>query len=328
MRVVVLRPLGLGDLCTAVPALRGLRETWPHAEIALAAPLWQEPLARLAGVDHVVATAPRGPLDPRLRAPDVAVNLHGCGPASTERAISLEPDRLIAFAHPAIRSTQCFPVWRDDEHETQRWCRLLTEAGVPADPSARRLPIGADPGAAHHGAVVIHPGAAAPGRRWPYARFGQVAGTIARGGGRVVVVGSRSERALCDDVVAEARKHGGSGNVVSLAGVTGLLPLARLIAGARLLIGNDSGVAHLATLTATPSVVLFGPTDPARWGPPETPSHVALWKGRTGNPHAQRLDRGLAEIQVDEVLEAASRVIDAGRRARAVRVCPGTPRGT
>ena len=53
-----------------------------------------------------------------------------------------------------------------------------------------------------------------------------------------------------------------------LAGETDLLTLAATIAHARLLLCGDTGLAHLATAFGTPSVVLFGPTPPARWGPP------------------------------------------------------------
>jgi len=72
---------------------------------------------------------------------------------------------------------------------------------------------------------------------------------------------------------------------------------------------GDTGVAHLATALGTPSVVLFGPTSPARWGPPpDRAIHQVLWAGRTGDPHASRPDPGLLAIGENEVLQALTRL--------------------
>ena len=85
--------------------------------------------------------------------------------------------------------------------------------------------------------------------------------------------------------------------------------LAATIAVAGRVVCGDTGVAHLATALGTPSVVLFGPTSPARWGPPaERAIHQVLWAGRTGDPHASRPDPGLLEIGEGEVLQALMRL--------------------
>jgi ADP-heptose:LPS heptosyltransferase len=60
----------------------------------------------------------------------------------------------------------------------------------------------------------------------------------------------------------------------------------------------------MATALATPSVVLFGPTPPVEWGPPAGGRHVALWAGRSGDPHGSRTDPGLLDIPVAAVLAA------------------------
>ena len=94
-----------------------------------------------------------------------------------------------------------------------------------------------------------------------------------------------------------------------LAGRTDLLGLAALVAVAGRVVCGDTGVAHLATALRTPSVVIFGPTSPALWGPPPArPEHISLWAGRPGNPHASQADAGLLAIGVEEVAAALDRL--------------------
>ena len=102
---------------------------------------------------------------------DLAVNMHGRGPESTRLLAATDPGCLVAFAHEEVDAALAAPVaWRADEHEVHRWCRLLVESGIHADPTDLRLPAPpADPPptAAPPGRplAVVHPGAAAPGRR-------------------------------------------------------------------------------------------------------------------------------------------------------------------
>jgi ADP-heptose:LPS heptosyltransferase len=306
VRVVVLRALGLGDLLTAVPALRGVRRAFPAAELVLAAPAALSWLALHTGaVDEVVDVAPLAPLPVSLHGADLAVNLHGRGPQSTARLQAAAPRRLVGFGLDGA------PDWRADEHEVARWCRLLAASGIPADPSDLALAVpDLDPPVRR--AVVVHPGAAQESRRWPVERWAAVAAAL---GPDVVVTGGPSEVGPASQVAARA----GLPPSAVLAGRTGLPELAALVAHARLLVSPDTGVAHLATAFGTPSVVLFGPTPPALWGPPaDRPQHRALWAGRVGDNFADRPDPGLLQITVEQVLAAAG----AGRAPRTP--APGT----
>jgi ADP-heptose:LPS heptosyltransferase len=89
---------------------------------------------------------------------------------------------------------------------------------------------------------------------------------------------------------------------ISLAGLLSHAGLLALVGHARLLVCGDTGVAHVASATGTPSVVLFGPTAPSRWGPPVSPRHRVLWSGTRGDPHGAAPDPGLLAIDVDAVL--------------------------
>ena len=151
--VVVLRALGLGDLLTAIPALRALADAFPRHPRLLAAPAVLAPLARASGaVDEVIgADGLDEPLHRRLHGAGLAVNLHGRGPESHDLLLATEPRRLVAFTHPAVPASSQGPRWRPDEHEVARWCRLLEESGIAADPG--RLDLELPPGRPWHRAL-------------------------------------------------------------------------------------------------------------------------------------------------------------------------------
>jgi len=301
--VLVLRALGLGDFLTGVPALRGLRASFPEHRLVLAAPSVLADLALPAGlVDAVVDHRGLDPLPARLASPDVGVDLHGRGPGSQPLLVALRPGRLVAFHHPDIPATAGLPEWRAGEHEVRRWCRLLAESGIPADPAALDLEVPDVPLPAWvDGATVVHPGAASPARRWPAERFAAVARAQRAAGREVVVTGDPSESELAA-AVAEAA---GIPPDRVLAGRTGLRELLAVVGRAGRLVAGDTGVAHVATAVRTPSVVLFGPVPPSEWGPPPERSwHRPLWAGHRGDPHGQAVDEGLLSIGVEEVLAA------------------------
>jgi ADP-heptose:LPS heptosyltransferase len=308
-RLLILRALGLGDFLTGVPAYRALRAAYPEHEIVLAAPEALAPLAALTGaIDRVLPTGELTPIAWDGPPPDVAVDLHGNGPASHRLVEDLGAARTMLYASPQAPNAPG-PWWDPGEHEVARWCRLLEHYGVPAD--SRDLGLAPPPvRTSAPGAVVLHPGAAYAGRRWPAERFAEVALALTGAGHRVVLTGT--EDGLTGRVAAAA------GLPESAALDTGLADLAALVASARLVISNDTGAAHLATAYGTPSVTLFGPVSPAVWGPPpDRTQHVALWHGtgdRPGDPHATEVDPRLLQISVEEVIEAATRLLVRGGR--------------
>jgi ADP-heptose:LPS heptosyltransferase len=302
--VLVLRALGLGDLLTGIPALRGLRRAYPDARITLATPERFRELAMLSGaVDDVDPTPGLGALQARREPPALAVNLHGSGPESITDLVGLQPRALLTHRHSAYPGLPG-PPWRADLHEVDRWCRLLEWAGIPCDPED--LGISRPQGYPDRsGVVVIHPGAAYPARRWPPERFAAVAAALRDAGHKVVVTGDRNEIDLARCVADAA----GLPQSAVLAGTLGLLELVALISDCRLLICGDTGVGHIATATGAPSVLLFGPTPPNRWGPRGSGPHVAMWAGDKGDPHADRPHSGLLLITVPRVLDATQTLL-------------------
>ncbi|KUH93776.1 glycosyltransferase family 9 protein [Mycobacterium sp. IS-3022] len=302
--IVVLRALGLGDLLTGVPALRGLRRAHPHAHIVLATGERYAELAMLSGaVDEVVPTPALGQLRPGSGPPALAVNLHGSGPESIADLLTLRPHALISHRHSMYPDLDG-PLWRVELHEVDRWCALLEWAGISCDPEDLTIPR-PEGFPDRSSVVVVHPGAAFAARRWPPERFAEVAAALHGRGYDVVVTGDASEVGLARSVADAA----GLPPSAVLAGTLGLLELVALISDCRLLICGDTGVGHIATATGTPSVLLFGPTPPNRWGPRGSGPHIAVWAGDKGDPHADRPHPGLLLITVPRVLHATETLL-------------------
>lgn len=299
------RSLGLGDFVTGVPALRALESALPEHARFLAAPAWYGELIEHAGLNwEVVPTAPLR--TPRWRgpAPELAVNLHGRGPQSTAALLALAPEELWAYECGDSPSAVRAP-WPGPVHDARLWCALPEWYGVSTDPEDLRWPWPGPVDVPEH-TVIVHPGAASASRRWPPLLFAQVVRYLENLGFRVLLTGSAEERATAEQVAWAA----GLAEDSVWAGRTGIGRMVRLIANARLLVCGDTGVAHVATAYGTPSVRLFGPVPPSLWGPlVDSDMHECLWSGRRGDPHADRLDPGLASLTVDEVRRACERVL-------------------
>ncbi|MGE0159421.1 MAG: glycosyltransferase family 9 protein [Gemmatimonadales bacterium] len=113
-----------------------------------------------------------------------------------------------------------------------------------------RLPVGDGP------VVGMVPGSNAPARRWPAERFGEVASWLGARGARVVVTGSPREADLTAGI---ARRAPGS---LDTGGRTAVTDLAALLSLCDLVITNDTGAMHLAGAVGTPTVSLWGSSDP------------------------------------------------------------------
>jgi ADP-heptose:LPS heptosyltransferase len=302
--ILVLRALGLGDLLTGIPALRGLRRAYPDARIVLATPERFGDLAKLSGaVDEVDPTPGLGRLRAQREPPALAVNLHGSGPESITDLVALQPRALLTHRHPAYPGLSG-PRWRADIHEVDRWCQLIEWAGIQCDPEDLGIP--RPQGYPDRSdVVVIHPGAAYPARRWPPERFAAVAAALHHAGHEVVITGDSNEIDLARSVASAA----GLPQSHVLAGAVDLPALVALISDCRLLVCGDTGVGHIATATGAPSVLLFGPTPPNRWGPRGRGPHVAIWAGDKGDPHADRPHPGLLLITVPRVLAATQNLL-------------------
>ncbi|MRH90144.1 glycosyltransferase family 9 protein [Nocardia sp. SYP-A9097] len=299
--VLVLRARGLGDLLTAVPALRALRRARPQDHIALAAPHRLKPIVDLiASIDEMIPSAEPTGIRWEGAPPALLVNLHSATADSMVEFTRIHPERILTYRNPVFPEL-AGPDWQTDMHDVDRWCHLLESAGITAD----RRNLGLVPPVAatsHRDCVVVHIGAGAAARRWPPDRFAAVVRHLLVQDRDVVITGDETERDIALGVAARA----GLPTARVLAGQQNLIELAATVAEAALVVCGDTGVAHLATAFGTRTVLLFGPTPPSRSGPPPhlLGRHAVLWAGQTGDPDAPTTDPGLLKIGVPEVVNA------------------------
>lgn len=286
--------VGLGDLLCTIPALRAVRAARPDLWISVVS--WAETapvLDRFAAyVDELLPFPgypgiPERPVDharvagflrsAAARRFDLVIQGYGDRPAANEVCERIDAPRTGGFAAAGFAPAE--PRWYlpypRDLHEVHRHLRLVEHLGVAhgADETLE-LPVGARERsgfaalARAHGLTpgryaVVHPGATCASRRWPAERFAAVADGLARLGLRVAVTGVAGE----EDITFSVHRQTWGGPI-DLTGRTTLGEFACLLSDAALLVCNDTGVAHVAAATGTPTVTVFLAGDPARWAYP------------------------------------------------------------
>jgi heptosyltransferase-1 len=301
-RILLIRTSSLGDIVHCLPALRALRRHLPQARIGwvvedVFAPL----LAHDPDLDDVLTVAlrrwRRAPLAAgtlrdlgaslgRLSAfaPDAVLDLMGNHKAGALAAITSCDRRIGLAAH--LRRERSSAAWLSEwvdargGHAVDRALAVAAALGVPERfcgfGPEKILLAAADapaPGVAD-GYFVIHPGAAWASKRYPAERWGRVAAALAAGAGlRVLISAGRGEETLAAEV------ERASGGAAQRADAPDLPRLVRLLAGAALVLGGDTGPLHLAHALAVPTLFLHGPTDPATHGPYGAPERALTGPG-------------------------------------------------
>ena len=327
-RLLVRLPNWLGDALLARPLLHGLRRALPGAAILAVGPA---PLLELLQRERTFDRACPWP------ARDRRANGNGVG-AARRAAHAFRPDAAVVL--PPSFSSAWF-AWRSGAavrvgygHEGRS--PLLTHAlrrpargelhlsreylALGATFGAREGPLPAlpvDAGAVEKACdrlgaraqagrplALLAPGAAyGPAKRWMPERFAALGRTLVERGLAVLVCGAEAERAVCESV---AREIAGAR---SLAGETDLLVQAALCAMARVVVSNDSGLAHLAGAVGAPTVAIFGSTSSA-WSAPLGPRVRVVQHPPVCAPCFQRTCRigyrCLAAVGVDEVADACA----------------------
>jgi len=325
MRILLIRLREIGDVVFTTPAIRAMRQHFPHAHLSymvesLGAPVF----AHNPHLDEVIVLErTRGirgwlkdfELIRRLRSAhyDLVVDFHS-GPRSSLIAwLSGAPERVgYDVAGRGWMYTKRVPRPRQirARHAVENQWDLLNAIGISTlDPTYSPTEMLVDRDAAtavnerlsaigvrkDDELIVIHVSAGNPFRRWPQDSFALLITMLLRRRPRrrVIVVAGPSDRDAAARVMGESidRIEMADRNRVASAEFT-LDELRALMDRAALYIGGDSGPMHIASTTTVPIVGLYGPTLPVRsqpWRAPQWPSEAAELEGLPCRPCDQRV---------------------------------------
>lgn len=289
-RILVISFPALGDALLTTPLISALRLEYPQAELHVLVRRGVEPIFRgNPDVDQVLTIARRAPLSDGAtllhairRRYDLAVStspsdraMFNCFAAAPYRA-ALVPEETAPFSQNLWLKKRILQHWEFMDHKKHflhQTSDLLAHLGIkqtfrvtaPADPSSHdRLTklLGRDWDAG--GLVALQTSAGRPFKQWYLQGWSEVARHYAGLGHRLVYLGgpSPAEREFIDAAIEHSGIPG-----ENLAGATSLADVSCLLTGASLYVGLDTCNSHIAAAVETPAVVLFGPTNAAKWSP-------------------------------------------------------------
>lgn len=339
--LVVIKPCCGGDVLLSTPLLAALRHAYPKARIDYAVGPWSRPmLDNNPNIDGMLDCGPvgggsyswaeyralvaqlrdggyqaamvldRSPLISLL--PYFAGIRHRAGLDSQGRGFSL----TLRVAVERLR------------HEAETYLDVARALGIfVAEPKLEFYPRPEDEqnvadflsslGNVSRRLVAIHPaGGKNPGmelasKRWPAERFAAVGDLLQRETAiQVVLIGGRGDEGIAQAVAGSMKEK-----ALNLAGQLNWGETGALFKRCGLFIGNDTGAMHLARAVGTPTVAVFGPSDPRIYGP-LGPESIALWHGpEEGLPPLYRVARDeryhrlIEKVTVEEVWDAARRIL-------------------
>jgi len=287
-RVLVVRLRSIGDTVLTTPSLFALRRFLPDTQIDILLEDWVAPVLDGSDlVDRVItlprdSTAARARLARDLRSTryDVVYNLHG-GTTATFLTRATGATHRVGFEnyqyarlHNHVAPSP-LTIWqRPKLHSVEQQLALIGWTGVPVtDRPPTRLAVtksasisvgkkleaaGFDSG---ESIAMIHPTAAFETKQWAVENFARVTEELCnRGLAPVIVVADHEQK------IAQMLREESSGRCLTLADLS-LPEVTALAARARLFVGNDSGIAHIAAATGSPCVVIFGSSNRNHWRP-------------------------------------------------------------
>jgi heptosyltransferase-1 len=328
-RVCLIKPSSLGDVVHALPVLSALKRHWPEAKIAwvinrgLRGLVDGHPdLDLVIPFDRARMTpGPRGLVrmatflnDLRKERFDLTIDLQGLF-RSGMMAWATGARHRIGLAEAREGATAFYthgiPTGGTKVHAVDRLLRVADVLGADVGSPTFHLPISPEDrrwakatlDSLDGPRLVINVGARWLTKRWPPAKFAEVARrAVAERGASLIAVGAPEDRPLVD----ELRKALAPLPCLDLCGSTNLTQLAAIAAEADVFLSNDTGPLHLAAATGSKVVGVYTCTNPKRtgpYGPNAVTAQSCVWCAPSYVKNCDRLDC-MTELTPDRVWPA------------------------
>ena len=327
-RFLVVRLGSLGDIVHTFPAVAGLRNAFPRAEIiwlthprwtnlvassGLATEIWPVDSRDLANVRETIS---------RIRAQhwNAAIDYQGLWKSAilpflggVQKRIGFSSQAIREFGVPILYTERVDP---RTSHIADQNGELSLRAGAKTAVGPVKLQVDethrqrvcsdlASAGIADY--IVLSPGGGWRSKCWPAERFGELCQKIrAELNVRCVINYGPGEEALA----ASVKSASGNAEPIIYDGELG--QLMALLQGAQCIVGGDTGPLHLAIALGTKAVAIFGPTNPARNGPyPPQPFVLRDPDASTTHKRETETNASLLKISVAQVFDAVQRHLGA-----------------
>lgn len=275
-KILVIRGGGLGDFILILPLLRALRQSNPKAVIQI---LGHKGIAQLAVDCHLAdlvlslesaevsllfqdsaISGPDLPLFDKLKGTDQVFSFLGCAGGQFHHNLGMFTSQIVWISAPiqtGVHAAQHFL-------NQAKLDRLnLADLDVQLEVSLEYQKQAKDFLNQHFDSttpvIAIHPGSGSAKKNWPFSNYAQLVKKIESLGIKVLLIEGEADRGIVESLKNEVGKE------LPTASHKPLPILAGILKYCHFLIGNDSGISHLAGITGIPVLALFGPTDPTIW---------------------------------------------------------------
>jgi len=289
-RVLVIRLRSIGDTVLTTPSLFALRRFLPQAQIDILLEDWVAPVLDGSNLVDRTITIPRESKTARARIArelrstryDVVYNLHGGTTATLLTRATGAPHR-VGFEHYQYArlhnhlAPSSLKIWqRPVLHSVEQQLALIGWTGVPVtDRPPTRLSVSDEALASVSGKLraagftldegeqfaLIHPTAAFDTKQWATEKFARVAEELVARGLKPIALVAQPETGVAVSLAKQS-----AAPLLALSDLT-LPEVTALASRARLFVGNDSGIAHIAAAAGAPCIVIFGSSNVAHWRP-------------------------------------------------------------